>query len=61
MLKLPLTQMLRYSLANQLLRSQTRLLHLGEANVLSSEIDKQSVEFKVNIENIIKIYINPIL
>lgn len=47
MLKLPLTQMLRHSMANQLLRSQTRLLHLGEANVLSSDIDKQSAVYKV--------------
>ncbi|EDW08936.1 probable methylcrotonoyl-CoA carboxylase beta chain, mitochondrial [Drosophila mojavensis] len=55
MLKLPLTQILRYSLANQLLRSQTRLLHLGEANVLSSEIDKQSVEFKENASEMRKL------
>ncbi|TDG50162.1 hypothetical protein AWZ03_003378 [Drosophila navojoa] len=55
MLKLPLTQMLRYSLTNQLLRSQTRLLHLGKANVLSSEIDKQSVEFKENASEMRKL------
>lgn len=47
MLKLPLTQLLRHSLATQLLRSQTRLLHVGEANVLASDIDKQSAEYKV--------------
>ncbi|EDW61670.1 probable methylcrotonoyl-CoA carboxylase beta chain, mitochondrial [Drosophila virilis] len=55
MLKLPLTQMLRHSVANQLLRSQTRLLHLGEANVLSSDIDKQSAEYKDNANEMSKL------
>ncbi|XP_030561034.1 probable methylcrotonoyl-CoA carboxylase beta chain, mitochondrial [Drosophila novamexicana] len=55
MLKLPLTQMLRHSMANQLLRSQTRLLHLGEANVLSSDIDKQSAVYKDNANEMSKL------
>ncbi|XP_064543982.1 probable methylcrotonoyl-CoA carboxylase beta chain, mitochondrial [Drosophila montana] len=55
MLKLPLTQMLRHSMAKQLLRSQTRLLHLGEATVLSSDIDKQSAEYKDNANEMSKL------
>lgn len=31
-----------------LLRSQVRLLHVGDANVLHSEVDKQSAEYKEN-------------
>lgn len=31
-----------------LLRSQVRLLHVGDANVLPSEVDKQSAEYKEN-------------
>ncbi|XP_060656820.1 probable methylcrotonoyl-CoA carboxylase beta chain, mitochondrial [Drosophila nasuta] len=55
MLKLPLTQLLRHSLATQLMRSQTRLLHVGDANVLTSEVDKQSAEFKDNASEMSKL------
>ncbi|XP_034110741.1 probable methylcrotonoyl-CoA carboxylase beta chain, mitochondrial [Drosophila albomicans] len=55
MLKLPLTQLLRHSLATQLMRSQTRLLHVGDANVLTSEVDKQSAEFKDNANEMSKL------
>ncbi|KAM8714417.1 hypothetical protein ACLKA7_014534 [Drosophila subpalustris] len=55
MLKLQLTKLLRHSITTQLLRSQTRLLHVGEANVLNSEIDKQSAEFKDNASEMSKL------
>ncbi|XP_017050368.1 probable methylcrotonoyl-CoA carboxylase beta chain, mitochondrial [Drosophila ficusphila] len=32
----------------KILSSQVRLIHVGEANVLSTEVDKQSAEFKQN-------------
>jgi len=35
-----------------LLRSQVRLLHVGDANVLHSEVDKQSAEYKVHINRL---------
>ncbi|XP_017125820.1 probable methylcrotonoyl-CoA carboxylase beta chain, mitochondrial [Drosophila elegans] len=34
--------------SSKVLRSQVRLLHVGEANVLPSEVDKQSAEYKEN-------------
>nr|XP_016940443.1 probable methylcrotonoyl-CoA carboxylase beta chain, mitochondrial [Drosophila suzukii] len=34
--------------SSKLLSSQVRLLHVGEANILPSEVDKQSAEFKEN-------------
>ncbi|KAH8340162.1 hypothetical protein KR067_011824 [Drosophila pandora] len=43
-----LSALLRLPVASNLLRSQTRLLHVGEANVLPSEVDKQSAEYKEN-------------
>ncbi|KAH8274604.1 hypothetical protein KR026_007838 [Drosophila bipectinata] len=43
-----LSALLRFPVASNLLRSQTRLLHVGEANVLPSEVDKQSAEYKEN-------------
>ncbi|KAH8272869.1 hypothetical protein KR018_006159 [Drosophila ironensis] len=43
-----LSALMRLPVASNLLRSQTRLLHVGEANVLPSEVDKQSPEFKEN-------------
>ncbi|EDW02004.1 probable methylcrotonoyl-CoA carboxylase beta chain, mitochondrial [Drosophila grimshawi] len=55
MLKLQLTQLLRHSVASQLRRSQTRLIHVGDANVLSSEIDKQSAEYKDNAKEMSKL------
>ncbi|XP_034478725.1 probable methylcrotonoyl-CoA carboxylase beta chain, mitochondrial [Drosophila innubila] len=55
MLKLQLTKLLRHSMATQLMRSQTRLLHVGEANVLTSEVDKQSAEFKDNASEMSKL------
>ncbi|KAL7737706.1 hypothetical protein ACLKA6_006101 [Drosophila palustris] len=55
MLKLQLTKLLRHSITTQLLRRQTRLLHVGEANVLNSEIDKQSAEFKDNASEMSKL------
>ncbi|KAH8394861.1 hypothetical protein KR222_008173 [Zaprionus bogoriensis] len=51
MLKLPVTHWLRHTL----LRSQTRLLHVGEANVLASEVDKQSPEYKENASEMQKL------
>jgi len=33
--------------SSKLMSSQVRLLHVGEANILPSEVDKQSAEFKV--------------
>ncbi|KAH8371564.1 hypothetical protein KR093_008035 [Drosophila rubida] len=55
MLKLPLAQFLRHSLPAQLMRSQTRLLHVGDANVLTTEVDKQSAEFKDNASEMSKL------
>ncbi|KAH8285588.1 hypothetical protein KR054_011345 [Drosophila jambulina] len=43
-----LNALLRSSLSSNVLRSQVRLLHVGEANVLPSEVDKQSAEYKEN-------------
>ncbi|KAH8319637.1 hypothetical protein KR074_002815 [Drosophila pseudoananassae] len=43
-----LSALLRFPVASNLLRSQTRLLHVGEANILPSEVDKQSAEYKEN-------------
>ncbi|EDW31406.1 GL11118 [Drosophila persimilis] len=40
--------LLRNVVSTNLLRTQTRLLHVGEANVLPSEVDKQSAEYKDN-------------
>ncbi|XP_017150170.1 probable methylcrotonoyl-CoA carboxylase beta chain, mitochondrial [Drosophila miranda] len=40
--------LLRNAVSTNLLRTQTRLLHVGEANVLPSEVDKQSAEYKDN-------------
>ncbi|KAH8304205.1 probable methylcrotonoyl-CoA carboxylase beta chain, mitochondrial [Drosophila kikkawai] len=43
-----LNALLRSSLSSNVLRSQVRLLHVGEANILPSEVDKQSAEYKEN-------------
>ncbi|KAH8254637.1 hypothetical protein KR032_011345 [Drosophila birchii] len=43
-----LNALLRSSLSSNVLRSQVRLLHVGEANVLPSDVDKQSAEYKEN-------------
>ncbi|XP_034652398.1 probable methylcrotonoyl-CoA carboxylase beta chain, mitochondrial [Drosophila subobscura] len=46
---LRLNILLRNAISTNLLRSQTtRLLHVGDANVLPSEVDKQSAEYKDN-------------
>ncbi|EDV59790.1 probable methylcrotonoyl-CoA carboxylase beta chain, mitochondrial [Drosophila erecta] len=34
--------------SSRVLRSQVRLLHVGDANILPSEVDKQSAEYKEN-------------
>ncbi|KAH8237247.1 hypothetical protein KR038_007911 [Drosophila bunnanda] len=43
-----LNALLRSPLSSNVLRSQVRLLHVGEANILPSEVDKQSAEYKEN-------------
>ncbi|ALC42180.1 CG3267, partial [Drosophila busckii] len=53
--KIPLTQLVRHATAKQFLRSQTRLLHVGEANVLTSDVDKHSTEYKENASEMNKL------
>lgn len=45
---LKLNAILRTSLSTQVWRSSVRLLHLGEANILPTSVDKNSNEFKEN-------------
>lgn len=51
-----LLKLFRSPITQQIPRNTARLLHVGDADVLSSSIDKNSVEFKVIIKQVEYLY-----